>query len=75
MPKSKITAKGQVTIPLLVRRRLGVRPGDEVEFVEAPAGTLLRKIAKESPFGEWRGFLKHLEGQDPDELVEEMRGR
>ena len=75
MPKSRITSKGRVTIPLPIRRRLGVRPGDEIEFVEEPAGVRLRKIAKDSPFTEWRGFLKHLAGQDPDALIEEMRGR
>ena len=29
----RITEKGQVTIPVEVRRRLGLNPGDEVEFV------------------------------------------
>jgi antitoxin PrlF len=28
----RVTAKGQVTIPLEVRRALGIRPGSEVEF-------------------------------------------
>ena len=26
------------------------------------------------PLEKWIGFLKHLKGQDPDELVREMRG-
>ena len=29
----RLTSKGQVTIPLDIRQRLGLRPGDEVEFV------------------------------------------
>jgi antitoxin PrlF len=28
----RVTSKGQVTIPLEVRRRLGIEPGSEVEF-------------------------------------------
>jgi antitoxin PrlF len=28
----RVTRKGQVTIPLEVRRALGIRPGSEVEF-------------------------------------------
>jgi antitoxin PrlF len=28
----RVTSKGQVTIPLAVRRRLGIGPGSEVEF-------------------------------------------
>lgn len=28
----RVTSKGQVTIPLEVRRKLGIEPGSEVEF-------------------------------------------
>jgi AbrB family looped-hinge helix DNA binding protein len=28
----RVTSKGQVTIPLAIRRRLGIEPGTEVEF-------------------------------------------
>ncbi len=28
----RVTQKGQVTIPLLVRRALGIQPGSDVEF-------------------------------------------
>ncbi|MGL5857754.1 MAG: AbrB/MazE/SpoVT family DNA-binding domain-containing protein [Angustibacter sp.] len=28
----RVTSKGQVTIPLEVRRRLGIEPGSEVDF-------------------------------------------
>jgi AbrB family looped-hinge helix DNA binding protein len=28
----RVTSKGQVTIPLAVRQRLGIKPGSEVEF-------------------------------------------
>jgi antitoxin PrlF len=28
----RVTQKGQVTIPLQVRRRLGIQPGSDVEF-------------------------------------------
>jgi antitoxin PrlF len=34
MESSKVTRKGQVTIPVQVRRRLGLREGDRVAFVE-----------------------------------------
>ncbi len=30
MALAKITAKGQVTILLAIRQRLGIRPGDEI---------------------------------------------
>ena len=34
----KITVKGQVTIPLALRERFGLKPGTEVEFVASEAG-------------------------------------
>ncbi|MEA4847353.1 MAG: AbrB/MazE/SpoVT family DNA-binding domain-containing protein [Clostridiaceae bacterium] len=34
MELAKITSKGQITIPLDIRRKLGVKEGDKVLFVE-----------------------------------------
>jgi AbrB family looped-hinge helix DNA binding protein len=33
----KVTVKGQITIPLALRERYGLRPGTEVEFVAGEA--------------------------------------
>lgn len=49
MSTATITSKGQVTIPKRVRDRLGVNPGDRVEFVEMENGvfqlvTAIREI-------------------------------
>lgn len=74
MVTSRLTSKGQVTIPKPVRDRLGLQPGDEVEFVASPDGVRVRRRAQTDPFERWQGYLKHLEGQDPVELVREMRG-
>ena len=74
MVTAKITSKGQITIPKDVRERLGLRPGDKLAFTEDKDGWHICKQIDESPFDRWVGYLKHLEGQDPDELVEEMRG-
>ena len=75
MARTKVSTRGQITIPKEVRTELGLRPGDEIEFVKQNGFFVLRKRVLESPFAKWRGYLKHLEGQDPDELVDEMRGR
>jgi len=72
---AKLTAKGQITIPRDVRERLGLRPGDEIEFVEDRQGVRLRKRVPVSPFKKYRGNLKPLAGCDPDELLDQMRGR
>ncbi len=39
----KITTKGQTTIPAPVRRRLGLKPGDFVEFKLGKTGITLSK--------------------------------
>ena len=74
MAKTKITTKGQVTIPKEVRERMGLRPGDELEFTEEDGVFHLRKRVDPEVFKKYRGYLKELAGQDSDELVREMRG-
>ncbi len=32
MPRARMTSKGQITVPKEVRERLGVEPGDVLEF-------------------------------------------
>ena len=75
MADATITSKGQVTIPKPVRDRLGLKAGDQVEFVEENGLVRVRKKTSPSVFKEYRGFLKHLKGADPDRIVEDMRGR
>ena len=38
---SKVQAKGQVTIPIEIRQRLGLQQGDVVAFVETDRGVLI----------------------------------
>lgn len=38
MTTATLSSKGQITIPIEVRRRLGVATGDRVEFVEIEDG-------------------------------------
>jgi antitoxin PrlF len=75
MATSRMTAKGQITIPKELRERLGLRPGDEVEFVQQEGGLRVQKRMAASPFTSYRGYLRHLKGQDPDTLLEAMRGQ
>lgn len=75
MTKAKMTSKGQITLPKRVRIRLGLEPGDVVEFVEDEGGVRLRRHVGESPFTPYRGRLAHLQGKSPDEIVEDLRGR
>lgn len=62
---SRVTKKGQVTIPKSVRDELGIRPGDDIEFVATKEGYRIEKNVEENPFEKWRGVA------DTDESVEE----
>ncbi|WP_135853319.1 AbrB/MazE/SpoVT family DNA-binding domain-containing protein [Halorussus salinus] len=69
---SRVTKKGQVTIPKEVRENLGIRPGDEVEFVETESGYQIRKEAEENPFEKWRGVADT--EKSVTERMTELRG-
>jgi antitoxin PrlF len=57
MPSATITSKGQITLPIEVRRRLGLKQGDKVEFVYDEDGrTVVRPEATdEDPLDKWVG--------------------
>ena len=74
MATAKITSKGQITLPKEVRRRLGIGPGDQVEFVEENGKYVLKKIVKVFPFDAYVGFLKSQRGSDTDQIIRELRG-
>ncbi|MCL2088857.1 MAG: AbrB/MazE/SpoVT family DNA-binding domain-containing protein [Oscillospiraceae bacterium] len=46
MEVAKITSRGQVTIPIDIRRKLGVREGDKVIFMENEGKILVVNAAK-----------------------------
>jgi antitoxin PrlF len=55
----RVTSKGQVTIPRDVRRRLGVEPGSEVDFVvDADAVRLIRRDT-----GDGRALVTQMRGR------------
>jgi|HubBroStandDraft_1064217.scaffolds.fasta_scaffold702970_2 antitoxin PrlF len=73
---STISSKGQVTVPVDVRRRLGLKPGDRVRFVVREGTVAVEPDREEeNPFTKWIGALSP-EGQ-PDgtavRWVREMR--
>lgn len=57
-PSSTISSKGQITVPLEIRRRLGLKEGDRVEFVVAEDRTIIRPArAQRNPFAKYAGAL------------------
>ena len=47
MAVATLTSKGQITIPVAVREKLGLATGDRVEFVELAPGEFALKAATE----------------------------
>jgi len=79
---AKVTSKGQVTIPREIRRRLGVRAGDKLEFDDSGNGVQVKAVRTESVFEKYRGigtpgigrgrkaiqkWLRELRGHEDDE--------
>jgi antitoxin PrlF len=79
MSVARLTSKGQVTIPKEVRDQMGLRTGDEIEFVETEHGFRVEKRFDESPFAPFRGIarkkLKDLGFDSTDEYIAAIRGR
>jgi|UniRef100_A0A7C2IPZ1 AbrB family looped-hinge helix DNA binding protein len=46
MLRARLTSKGQVTIPLAVRRKLNLQPGDELLFDLSPDGEVKVRALK-----------------------------
>ncbi|MGH9604705.1 MAG: AbrB/MazE/SpoVT family DNA-binding domain-containing protein [Terracidiphilus sp.] len=75
-PSSTISSKGQVTVPLEVRKRLGLRAGDRVEFDFESGRTILRPARSEkSSFGAYIGALPAFKSRaEINAWVRELRG-
>ena len=72
----RVTQKGQVTIPRPIRSVLGINTGDEVVFEMEKNKIILKKKNKvDRNFEKYVGFLSHLKGKRPDEIVEALRGK
>lgn len=72
---STISSKGQITVPIEVRRRLGVKAGDQVEFVFEEGRTVLRPARSEkSPFAPFVGSLPAFKTRrEIDAWIRELR--
>lgn len=70
----KISERGQVTIPKPLRKRYGLTPNTEVEFIPEEGGVKIRKRrAGKHPVWDFVGILSRQE--DTDEYIEQIRGR
>ncbi|CEO90074.1 MAG TPA: AbrB/MazE/SpoVT family DNA-binding domain-containing protein [Syntrophaceticus sp.] len=79
MEVAKITSRGQITIPIDVRKKLGLKEGDKVIFIEEGDNIIFANAAKVA----FRNMQEAFEGeaerlglkdeQDVVDLVDEVR--
>ncbi|MBV8118668.1 MAG: AbrB/MazE/SpoVT family DNA-binding domain-containing protein [Alphaproteobacteria bacterium] len=72
---TKMTAKGQVTIPKRLRDHLGLKPGSEVKFEFRDDGEVVIKSEtgkRKGRFDDLVGSTKF--GMTTDELMRQLRG-
>jgi AbrB family looped-hinge helix DNA binding protein len=63
----RITSKGQVTIPLAIRRQAGLLPDPEVEFTVSKGVVILRKAS--TPSNRGARLLRAMRGKASSRLT------
>ena len=70
----KVTERGQVTIPKEIRRRFGITPATEIEFIEKDGALMVVKKMHVGALERFRGMAS-AKGipRDTDRLLERLR--
>ncbi len=69
---SKVTSKYQITIPVSVRKTLGIIPGSDIDIVSKGNDFVLKLNPIEDLKRTWRG--KHKSKKSSDEYMTKIRG-
>ena len=70
--KAKVAERGQVTIPKVLRERLGIIPGTVLDFVEDKGRLIAKKAEPEDAVDQVFGRLGR--GRNTDDILQEIRG-
>lgn len=70
--RTKVSEKGQITVPKPVRERLGIRPGDELDVIDEDGRIVLSKADPDDPVAAVYGIIET--DRSTDAIIEEMRG-
>jgi len=76
MELAKITSKGQITIPIYVRRKLGVNEGDKLLFVEEEGRIFIANptmVALREAQAAFAGEAERVGLKDEDDVVEMIK--
>ncbi len=71
----KITSKGQITIPQVIRNKFGFIPGMDVEIIIEGNKALIVKSRDENKFMKWLGRWEKRSRRSIDHTVDQLRGR
>jgi AbrB family looped-hinge helix DNA binding protein len=75
---AKITSQGRITVPVEIRRALGVRSGDRLIFESDAKGIRVRPVHRKSSFSKYRGIGNPEIGsgrKNINRFLRELRGR
>jgi AbrB family looped-hinge helix DNA binding protein len=73
--KATLTSKGQITIPLKIRQRLGLKTGQQLEFDEEAPFVKAIKVLDESAWEKARGIgRKRLPAASAKDWLDQTRG-
>lgn len=75
--KARITSKGQITIPKVVREALGAREGDTLVFEVENGGARMSVLRKPISFADYAGAWREGKGMTIEEVnaqIRELRG-
>jgi AbrB family looped-hinge helix DNA binding protein len=70
--RTTISQKGQITVPKLLRERLGIRAGDQLDVTEENGRLIAVKAVPVDPVASVYGILNS--PRSTDDLIDELRG-
>ncbi|MCY2963331.1 MAG: AbrB/MazE/SpoVT family DNA-binding domain-containing protein [Planctomycetota bacterium] len=82
--KATLTSKGQITIPIGIREKLGLKPGDQIEFDETATILVGRRVVNQAEWNlamdAWRTSSRDALARHPwsdvsvAELIDDLHG-
>ena len=73
--KATVTSKGQITIPVRLREKFGLRPGTVLEFDEQAPVLTARRVISRQRMARAAGVLeRELAGKSTREWLADLRG-